>query len=342
MSTIFIPDLCGLKSSHWQSRWQASMPGSVCIAPASWDDPDLSDWVRALDDAVRSSRQAPLLVAHGLGCLLVAHWARRGGSSGVAGAFLVGLPSSAAFIGSAAVFHPAPTDRLAFPALVLAQAEEPAASGASARELAAAWGATFLQVGQPSPDAWDEGVALLSAFAAGVGVPITLDRSSDKTVQPTGIVEGPAIFAADVPPRRKPSSYPEPFRSRMSGRLKRQLGDRFGLTNFGVNLTVLAPGAVSALHHVHSRQDEFIYVLDGEPTLFIGDRAVALRPGMVAGFKAGGEAHHIENRTARDCAFIEIGDRTPGDEAAYPADDLQASLDDSGGWLFRRKDGTPY
>ena len=76
-----------------------------------------------------------------------------------------------------------------------------------------------------------------------------------------------ALVAADVPPRTKPSNYPEPFASRMAGRVKRPLGDVFGLKNFGVNLTCLLPGAISALHHRHSRQDEFIYVLDGAPTL---------------------------------------------------------------------------
>lgn len=74
-----------------------------------------------------------------------------------------------------------------------------------------------------------------------------------------------AIMAADASKRAKPSSYPEPFASLMSGRIKHPLGDIFGIKNFGVNLTRLSPGAVSALHHCHSRQDEFIYVLEGEP-----------------------------------------------------------------------------
>ena len=69
-----------------------------------------------------------------------------------------------------------------------------------------------------------------------------------------------AVQAAEAPPRRRPSNYPEPFASRMAGREKRPLGDLFGLTNFGVNLTRLSPGAVSALRHAHSRQDEFVYM----------------------------------------------------------------------------------
>ena len=76
-----------------------------------------------------------------------------------------------------------------------------------------------------------------------------------------------AIMAAEAPPRVRPSIYPEPFASRMAGRVKHPLGDLFGLTHFGVNLTRLAPGAVSALRHAHTRQDEFILVLEGHPTL---------------------------------------------------------------------------
>jgi len=151
-----------------------------------------------------------------------------------------------------------------------------------------------------------------------------------------------ALLAADAPPRVRPSNYPEPFASRMAGRLKRPLGDLFRLRNFGVNLTRLSPGAVSALHHVHSRQDEFIYVLEGEPTLFTDAGETRLRPGMVVGFPANGTAHHLKNTTDRDCVFLEVGDRTPGDEGRYPADDIQAVMGDDGKWRFTHKDGTAY
>ncbi|HTW29810.1 MAG TPA: cupin domain-containing protein [Acetobacteraceae bacterium] len=151
-----------------------------------------------------------------------------------------------------------------------------------------------------------------------------------------------ALFADEAPPRSKPSNYPEPFASRMAGRIKRPLGDLFGLRNFGVNLTRLRPGAVSALHHQHSRQDEFVYVLEGEPTLFTDSGETQLRPGMVAGFPAGGTAHHLENRTERDCVIIEVGDRTQGDMARYPDDDIQAVMGPDGKWQFARKDGTAY
>jgi len=152
-----------------------------------------------------------------------------------------------------------------------------------------------------------------------------------------------AIKAREAPARSKPSSYPEPFASRVAGREKRPLGELFGLRNFGVNLTRLAPGAMSALRHAHSRQDEFVYVLEGRPTLVTDDRETPLEPGMCAGFRAGsGEGHHLVNRSAQDVVYLEVGDRTGGDEASYPDDDLKAALDPDGRWRFTRKDGTPY
>ncbi len=151
-----------------------------------------------------------------------------------------------------------------------------------------------------------------------------------------------ALVALDMPPRTKPSNYPEPFFSRMSKRDKRPLGDVFGVKSFGVNLTRLAPGGESALLHRHSKQDEMIYILEGEPTLVTDQGEVPMRPGMVAGFAAGGVAHQLVNRTERDVLYLEMGDRTPGDEGAYPADDLQAKLGPEGKWIFTHKDGTPY
>ena len=110
-----------------------------------------------------------------------------------------------------------------------------------------------------------------------------------------------AIEAARAPLRTTPSVYPEPFASRMSQRIKQPLGNLFGLTNFGVNLTRLKPGGTSALRHAHTRQDEFIYVLEGEPTLHTDEGGTRLAPGICAGFKAGtGNAHHLINETAQD------------------------------------------
>lgn len=151
-----------------------------------------------------------------------------------------------------------------------------------------------------------------------------------------------AIRAADAPPKAKQSNYPEPFASRVAGRFKRPLGDVFGLKHFGVNLTTLAPGAISALRHAHTVQDEFIYILQGNPVLVTDAGETPLAPGMCAGFRAGsGDAHHLVNRGGETVVYLEIGDRNAGDAVAYPDDDLQA-LFEAGQWVFRRKDGRDY
>jgi uncharacterized cupin superfamily protein len=151
-----------------------------------------------------------------------------------------------------------------------------------------------------------------------------------------------AVVAMQVAPRTRPSVYPEPFASRMAGREKRQLGDFFGLSNFGVNLTRITPGGVSALRHAHSKQDEFIYVLQGHPVLITDAGESQLAPGMCAGFKCGtGNAHQLANRTTEEVIYLEVGDRTAGDSASYPDDDLQATLI-NGSWHFAHKDGSAY
>ena len=151
-----------------------------------------------------------------------------------------------------------------------------------------------------------------------------------------------AIRASDAPARAKQTNYPEPFASRMAGRLKRPLGDLFGLTNFGVNLTRLTPNAVSALRHAHTKQDEFVYILHGCPTLHTDAGRTQLSPGMCAGFKAGtGYGHCLINETPEDVIYLEVGDRTPGDEGSYPDEDLKAILV-NGTWSFVHKNGSPY
>ena len=151
-----------------------------------------------------------------------------------------------------------------------------------------------------------------------------------------------ALDANNVAPRTQPSNYPEPFASRMTGREKRVLGDLFGLTNFGVNLTRLAPGAVSALRHFHATQDEFVFVLAGHPVLRTDRGDTPLSPGMCAGFRAGsGDGHQLFNPTAAEVVFLEVGDRSGGDVVRYADDDLAATLV-SGRWVFSHKDGRPY
>jgi uncharacterized cupin superfamily protein len=152
-----------------------------------------------------------------------------------------------------------------------------------------------------------------------------------------------AVEATAVPLTRASRGYPEPFAGRVAGRERRALGEVFGLTNFGVNLTRLPPGCMSALRHTHTREDEFIYIVEGEPVLVTNAGETPLRPGMCAGFKAGsGDAHHLINRSGRDVAYLEMGDRNPADTVIYPDDDLGRALAPSGERRFVHRDGTPY
>lgn len=152
-----------------------------------------------------------------------------------------------------------------------------------------------------------------------------------------------ALVAADVTPRDKVTNYPEPFASRVAGRRKSALGERFGLQNFGVNLTRLAPGAASSVRHAHTRQDEFIYVLRGRPALYTNCGRTELSPGMCAGFAAGtGDAHHLVNESGEEVEYLEIGDRSAGDACTYPDDDLAVETSAVGVYRFTRKDGTAY
>jgi uncharacterized cupin superfamily protein len=151
------------------------------------------------------------------------------------------------------------------------------------------------------------------------------------------------ISAQAIPAPMGKTNYPEPYASQVKGRTKRKLGQVFGLTQFGVNLTHLLPGAVSALAHSHSRQDEFIFVLEGTPTLILGTEEFTLKPGDCCGFKAGtGIAHQLVNRSEETVSYLEMGDRTIGDAVEYPNDDLKAILSATGAWTFTHKNGHPF
>ena len=152
----------------------------------------------------------------------------------------------------------------------------------------------------------------------------------------------PAINAIDVPVRTTTSFYPEPFASRMKGRQKRQLGELFGLKNLGINLTRLAPDAISSLRHAHTKQDEFVYIVQGNPTLRTNEGSLRLSPGMCVGFPGGtGNAHHLHNETADDVLYLEIGDRASGDNVTYPDDDIQLVRREGNG-QYVHKDGSAY
>jgi uncharacterized cupin superfamily protein len=151
----------------------------------------------------------------------------------------------------------------------------------------------------------------------------------------------PVLDPAGVAPAAG-SNYPAEFKPRVAGRSKQRLGDALGLKNFGVNLTTIKPGAASALRHWHAKQDEFVYIVSGELVLVTDTGEQLLTAGMCAGFPAGvANGHHLVNRADRDAVYLEVGDRTPGDGATYPDDDIVAKAV-AGGWQFTRKDGTPY
>ncbi len=159
--------------------------------------------------------------------------------------------------------------------------------------------------------------------------------------EPPQALKPPALDPATVPVRTG-GDHPEPFRATIAAREKRGLGDATGLKNFGVNLVRLPPGTPSTLRHWHSRQDEFIYVLDGELVLVTDAGEQVLRAGMAAGFLAGvADGHVLENRTGADALYLEVGDRTPGDEVDYSDIDMSVRWID-GEEKYVHKDGTLY
>jgi uncharacterized cupin superfamily protein len=152
----------------------------------------------------------------------------------------------------------------------------------------------------------------------------------------------PPAFDPKELPEQSSTGYPEPYKSRVAGRHRRRLGDRAGLKNFGVNLTRLDPGAESSMRHWHIKQDEFIYVLEGEVTLVTDAGRQKLVPGMAAGFPAGkANGHQLVNETEKPVLYLEIGDRTPDDSASYPDVDLAVRMVE-GKWVFTRKDGSSF
>ncbi len=137
------------------------------------------------------------------------------------------------------------------------------------------------------------------------------------------------------------SSYPPPFDAPCAARVRQRLGDAAGLTDFGVNLLRLPPGAWSSQRHWHSAEDEFVYVLEGEVVLVTDTGEEILRVGDCAGFKAGVlDGHHLQNRSRDAAVVLEIGSRKVAeDEGEYPDIDLRFRKRDRG---YARKDGTPY
>lgn len=143
-------------------------------------------------------------------------------------------------------------------------------------------------------------------------------------------------------PCRRGSGYPHPFDGPCAAREKRALGDAFGLTDYGVNLVTLPPGAWSAQRHWHSAEDEFVYVLEGTATLITDEGRAPIRAGQCAGFPKGeANGHHLVNETGQTVVYLEVGTRCAGDDVDYPDIDMRIAGRGRGGG-FAHKDGTPY
>ncbi len=152
----------------------------------------------------------------------------------------------------------------------------------------------------------------------------------------------PRIDLSTLTPRVGSPNYPAAYKPVCAGRHKTALGNAVGLTQFGVNLTRLEPGAATALRHWHENEDEFIYILQGEATLIENDGETIMKPGDCAGFKANVDnGHCVVNRTENDVLLLEVGTRAPSDVVSYPEADLL--FDRSTGVLrVLHKSGEPY
>ena len=138
------------------------------------------------------------------------------------------------------------------------------------------------------------------------------------------------------------TGYPEPFWRQTVGRERRRFGNAVGLSQFGVNLTTLKPGAWSSQRHWHRNEDEFVYVLEGEVTLVEDHGEIVLKPGDAAGWKADSPVGHcLVNRTDRDALYLEVGSRTDVETAVYPDIDMRAERDKHG-YRYLHKNGEPY
>ena len=154
---------------------------------------------------------------------------------------------------------------------------------------------------------------------------------------------GSKVFGPTDLPESNSSGYPAPFRDAQRRRWNRRLGDHGGLKNYGVNFVRVEPGGQSSARHSHTKQDEFVYIIEGEFVLITDVGRETVGPGTCIAFPAGtGDGHHFLNATDNDAAFLVVGDRTPGDEVTYPDIDLELKAGPDGERKFRHKDGSPY
>jgi uncharacterized cupin superfamily protein len=149
-------------------------------------------------------------------------------------------------------------------------------------------------------------------------------------------------------PSFKGSSYPPPFDQPCKGRSGMRLGAAAGLTQFGVNLMTLEPGAWSSQRHWHEKEDEFVYVLSGELVLVEDEGETILEAGDCAAWKAGVRGgHHLVNRSPCEATFLVVGTRDDTDWGEYSDIDMRFNSarhepGGSPGGRYSRKDGTPY
>ncbi len=140
------------------------------------------------------------------------------------------------------------------------------------------------------------------------------------------------------------TGYPHPFNRAVEGRSRMRIGDAGGLTQYGVNLCTLKPGAASAHRHWHQNEDEFVILLAGEAVLIEDTGETLLKAGDAAAFPAGvANGHHQVNRSGAEAVFLEVGSRAEFETVEYtdPAIDMKAVKDEAG-WRFIHKDGRPW
>lgn len=144
----------------------------------------------------------------------------------------------------------------------------------------------------------------------------------------------------DAIPETTKTGYPPPYNQPVAGRHYRRLGGPAGLTDFGVTLCRLVPGAWSSQRHWHTKEDEFAIVVEGEAVLVTDAGETPMRPGDCAAFpKNEGDAHHFINRSDRDCVLLVVGSDYPDDTCTYPDVDMHLPRNDG---PFVRKDGSAF
>ncbi len=151
----------------------------------------------------------------------------------------------------------------------------------------------------------------------------------------------PKLDIAEIPLDTS-TNYPAPFNKAVAGRARKRMGRAAGLSQFGVNLCTLKPGAASSQRHWHEHEDEFVYMLQGEVVLVEDGGETVLKPGDAAAWQAGvADGHCIINRSDRDAVFLEVGTRATAERSHYSDIDMMVTRDDKG-FRYTHKNGEPY